>query len=243
MTKNFFLIDFCFNLVLFVNISFCQYKFWQPLLSQASYRPWPCYSLAHSSNQQEIRPYCRPWPYEEKKYFWRQKTIMLTKFYLSRPSFLVNFSSVIHLPFPHLCKYRWYFLEISISIFSTNLFINILLPLSQLCFKRIIFLGTNFFELHVTFPAPVLIEWTLSENSSLRFFEEAQESEETTTKNKIRRIACSTMVELWWQTWTELFRVSVLQSIEPCQLYAISNDSNLDGYNKAKGELFVAIQC
>ena len=38
-------------------------------------------------------------------------------------------------------------------------------------------------------------------------------------------------------------RVSVLQSIEPFQLREISNDSNLDGYNKAKGELVVAIQC
>ena len=167
--------------------------FWQPLLSQASYWPWPCYTLVQSSNQQDIRPYCWPWPYE-KNYFWRQ---MFTKFYLFRPSFFVNLSFVIHLPFPHLCKCRWYFLEISISIFSTNLFIKFLLPLSQLCFKRIIFLGTNFFELHVTFPAPVLIEWTLSENSSSRFFEEAGESEETTTKNKNRRIACSTMVELW----------------------------------------------
>ena len=37
-------------------------------------------------------------------------------------------------------------------------------------------------------------------------------------------------------------RVSVLQSIEPFQLREISNDSNLDGYNKAKGELFVAIR-
>ena len=31
-------------------------------------------------------------------------------------------------------------------------------------------------------------------------------------------------------------RVSVLQSIEPCQLHEISNDSNLDGYNKTKGQ-------
>ena len=35
-------------------------------------------------------------------------------------------------------------------------------------------------------------------------------------------------------------RVSVLQSIEPCQLHEISNDSNSDGYNEVKTE---SIQC
>ena len=167
---------------------------------------------------------------------------MFTKFYLFRPSFLVSLSSVIHLPFPHLCKCRWYFLATSISISWSNLFINIFLPLSHLCFKRIIFWGQTC--LNSCYLSRSGFDWV---NSFGKFIlallwrgrgERGNNDQEQKQTHCLLNNGRTMMADVDW-----IDRVSVLQSIEPCQLYAISNDSNLDGYNKAKGELFVAIQC
>ena len=168
----------------------------------------------------------------KKNYFWRQ---MFTKFYLFRPSFLVNLSFVIHLPFPHLCKCRWYFLAISISISWTNLFISIFLPLSHLCLKN------DFFGKKLVWISGYLscssFDWV---NSFGKFIlalvwrgrgERGNNDQEQKQTHCLLNNGRTMMADV-----DGIDRVSVLQSIEPCQLHEISNDSNLDGYNKTKGQ-------
>ena len=119
------------------------------------------------------------------------------------PAFLSALVPLFTCPFPTFVSRGGIFWQFQFQFLDPTFLSTSSCPFPTFVLKNNVF-WDKLVWIHVTFPAPVLIEWTLSENSSSRFFEEAGESEETATKNKNRRIACSTMVELWWQTWTEL---------------------------------------